>query len=71
MLDALFPYGFILVPILAFLLFAVGIICCMFLALQRKLTFMPSVILALLVGLVLSYLYYHVIFAMICKQYSC
>ena len=81
MLNSLFPYGFIFVAILAFLLFVIGISIGMFIvtALQEDgddvrttdSKFIKRGLLSCLVGVILCFLYYHLVFSAICRQFSC
>ena len=80
MLSSLFPFGYTLVAILAFALFIFGGVAGIFLGVGLKMhdddrigcRSILSVIVALcLVGIVLAYLYYHFVWNMICRQFTC
>lgn len=80
MLDSLFPFGFILVAILAFGLFALGGFAGVFLGVGlvereegrvSRRTFNIAMLVTQLVGIVLAFLYYHFTWDMICRQFAC
>ena len=74
MLNSLFPHGFTLIAILALLQYMLGVVGGYVARKNQENTSthtLGTLLLVFFFGLVLSYLYYHFVWDMICRQYSC
>ncbi len=79
MLSSLFPYGFILIAVLAFVVFVLGGFAGIFVGVGLKIheegriergPVICVIMFMLVVGIALSFLYYHFIWNMMCRQFT-
>lgn len=75
MLDSLFPFGFILIAVFGFLLFMFGALTGMtagvMIGNNKHQAIIPTIAAVTIGGIVLAFMEYHMVWGMLCRQFTC